>query len=247
MSPGPTVVLITSAGPYLGGPLTWAPLRAAAPEISFFEIDPLDFAEVDSLAESGHRIIAEALVGANAIVAHFTVAREAIEAVAAIDPNLPILLLSPALIGRGTVLLRVLRELVARPPLAWALIAFARAKWRRLCRDRAYVKAQLALFVGERALSDALVDEAQARIATARTERVVERTAEFLAYSLAPVDSKCDAAVRNRTILVGVGRLGDAIAKRMPAIVLETATGAPMLEDPEAVARALRELLVVRA
>ena len=81
------VVLISGAAPYLGGPLTWQPLRAAAPEIDFVEVDPLVVAGAADIERHVREAVAEALRDADGIVAHRECCRIALEAVGGRDPN----------------------------------------------------------------------------------------------------------------------------------------------------------------
>ncbi len=168
MAGRPSVVLVTGAAPYLGGRTTWLPLRCAAPQIDFTEIDALDFAGTSgrSVSETAEAILAPAIRNANAVVAHAGAARPVIEVVARERPNMPVLLLSPLLATRANLALEVIRSLLGRAPGSWLLTAYARSKQRRLTRDRRYVAAQLKPFVGNETLSEALIEEAQMRLAT---------------------------------------------------------------------------------
>jgi hypothetical protein len=237
------IVLITSAAPYLGGPQTWAPLRNAAPEFDFTELDPFFVGVAVDLERAVHDILAAAICDADAIVAHSGAARAALEAVARERPDLPVMLLSPFILGRPATLFRLVRTVFGRPPLSWVLDAFARSKHRRLRSDRSYVVKQLAFFVAPNGMSEALVDEAQERIRDPRTDRIVERTSEFFRYALTPLDVDSEKAVCNRVVLSGTGPLDRLTAKWMAATILESVTGAPMLEAPDAVAQALRDLV----
>jgi hypothetical protein len=239
----PRVVVISSDAPYLGGPATWAPLRASAPEIAFVEIDTLAFAGAPDVGAAVEAALTLALRGADAAIAHSSAARTVIAAASRVRPDMPVLLLAPMFLERDAAHVRLIRTLVGRTFLGSLLTSFAKSKHRRLLDDRDYVAKQLHFLVRPDRLSEALVDEAQTRIRDPRTANAVERTAGVLAYALTPVDAQANAAVRNRRALVGPGQLERKIAKRMPCTVLASVTRAPMIEDPDAVAHVLREML----
>jgi hypothetical protein len=123
------------------------------------------------------------------------------------------------------------------------LTSLARSKKTRLLTDRQFLKKQILLFVDEARISDALVEEAVERAADPRTVRSVERIVEIILEITNPIDPAIDAKVRRRTVLVGASRLDRKTAARMPATILPDVHGAPMIEAPQAVAQALREML----
>lgn len=238
-----SVVVITGAAPYLGGPSTWLPLRQAAPELTFAEVDALDFANAPDVAEAGRDAIRRAARDAGCVIAHHTAAKPAIEAVAQMPGHIPVLLLSPVLVRRRTPLLRVLRSVLGVRLLREALVSAARSKRERLLHDREFLKKQMLLLVDSKCVSDALLQEAEERIADPRTARSVERTAEVLLELTSPIDSAIDAKVERRAVLLGTSRLDRKTAARVSATVLPGVHGAAMIEAPHAVAQALRELL----
>jgi hypothetical protein len=238
-----TVVVITSDAPYLGGPLTWAPLRACAPEIAFVEIDTLAFVDAPNVGAAVEDALTHALRDADAVIAHSSAARPVIQAMSRARPDLPVLLLSPMFLQRDAAHVRLIRAVLRSPLVARLLTRYAMSKHRRLREDRDYVAKQLYMMVRRDRLPEALVDEAQARIRDPRTARAVERTAEVLTYAITPVDPAANDAVCNRRALIGSGVLERKTAKRMPCTVLPSVTRAPMLEAPDAVANVLREML----
>lgn len=241
--PGRRVVLITGASPYLGGPCTWLPLRQAAPDLAFIEVDPLDFADASDVAEAFRQAVLYAAHDADGVVAHNTAAKPAIEALAQMSRALPVLLLSPMLVRRSTPLLRAVRFVTKTRLGRQALTSQARSKKTRLLTDREFLKKQILLFVDEARISDALVEEAVERAADPRTARSVERIVEIILEITNPIDPAIDAKVQRRTVLVGTSRLDRKTAARMPATILPDVHGAPMIEAPQAVAQALREML----
>jgi hypothetical protein len=234
----PVAVLVTGAAPYLGGPATWAPLREAAPAVAFRDVDLLP-TEADPAAIRA--VLADAVRGADAVVAHGTAAGIALEAIAAGGRDVPALLLSPMLTLRRSPALRLVRALVAVPGFGALVTAAARSKLRRLRASRGEVEAQLRAFVAPEHITTALIEDACARLAGEHTARSVERTADVVRAVLAPVSP--EAARVRRAVLVGDDALGRKVASRMPATVLRAATSAPMIEDPRAVAAALARLL----
>jgi hypothetical protein len=237
------VVLITGATPYLGGACTWRPLRQAAPDLDFVEIDALDFANASDLAESCRQAILNAARDADGIVAHNTAAKPVIEALAQMSGAPPVLLLSPVLFRRSSPLLRVLRFVIKTRLGRQALTSLARSKKTRLLTDRHFLKKQILLLVDEAHITDALFEEAVERTRDPRTARSVERIVEILLEITNPIDPAIDAKVQRRTVLLGTSRLDRKTAARMPATILPDVHGAPMIEAPQAVAQALREML----
>ncbi len=92
-------------------------------------------------------------------------------------------------------------------------------------------------------LSEALVDEALERLRDPRSAQAVERTPEFMASAVTPLNPSTDRAVRNRRVLLGSGFFDRKTARQTRGAVFVAATGAPMIEDPDAVAKAIRELV----
>ena len=239
----PHIVALTGGAPYLGGPQTWLPLRAAAPELSFVEFDALTLVDAPDPIAACRDALIGLLAGASGIVAHGTTARAAIEAVAAVDPELPVLLLSPLLVTRTTRLGQLLRAAIGSSPVRFLLRRYAASKQRRLVADVVYVRKQLRLLVADEFISDTLVAEARTRLLDLRTARVVSRTAEVLVAVTQPIDAQVNAAVTHRAVLVGGSPLDRQTATRMAATVVAGSTGALMLERPNVVAEALRTLL----
>jgi hypothetical protein len=124
------------------------------------------------------------------------------------------------------------------------ITGYARSKLRRLCADRGYVRRQLGFFVRRDLISDALVDEAQRRLRDPRATQAVERTPEFMASALAPLDPQTGRVVTNRrSVFGGVEYYERKKALQKGGIVLPNANGSPMIEEPVAVAGILRDML----
>ena len=145
---------------------------------------------------------------------------------------------------RDTMKLTIARAVFTTPPVAWMLRSYARAKQRKLLVDRSYVRRHLEIVVRPDLISDALVDEACHRLADPRTAEHVERTSEVFASMLTPLNPGTERAVAHRRVVYGTDPMGRRMAQRMSGTVLPNANGSPMIEDPEAVAGILRELLV---
>jgi len=183
------VVLVAGDAPYLGGPATWLPLRQAASELQFVEVDLLEAADGMDPIDAAREMVRKVLPGALAVVVHGTAAPITIEAIAAIDPSIPVLLVSPRIIARQSLLLRGVRALAGGIGGNF-LNAFARSKQRRLLADEPYIRKQLALLVRNDAIADELMGEAYDRIADPRMDVAVARTAETLRVILRPVGSR---------------------------------------------------------
>lgn len=238
------VVLITGAAPYLGGPETWRPLREAAPELAFVEIDPLEAAGEADMERSVGAAVEAALRDADGIVAHGGVARLVLDTVARTRPELPVMLLSPMNVPRGRTIVRVVRAVLGSPLVAAIFTSYARRKLRQLRGDRAYVRRQLGFFVRRDLITDELVDEAVVRLRDPRSAQVVDRTREFLLSTFTPLNPETERAVRNRRVLAGgIEFVERRNAARLGATMLPDANGSPMIEVPGTVAAELRALL----
>lgn len=240
------VIVLTGAAPYLGGPQTWEPLRLAAPEIDFAEIDTLAFAQCPDIGTALRNRIAEDLHQADGIVAHGSTARIAVEAVAAVDPSIAVLLLSPQLLTRTTPIVAAVRALLAGPLGKAALLFAARTKHRRLGSHRNAVRKELAAIVAGDAIRDSLVDEAARRIADPLTARAVERTHEVVRLALEPVDAEDFDSLMHVAVILGTGPMERWRQENGTATIVEGARSAPMLDAPRVVAGTLRRLLASR-
>lgn len=236
------IVLAAGYAPYVGGAATWARFRDAAPQFAFVEVDPLDAADAANPAVALRDMLVRALHGARAIVAHGTAATAAVEAVAIVDPSIPVLLLSPHIVRRPSFALRAILAF-ARGIGGPMLTRFARKKLRRLVADKSYVREQLQLLVRDDAIGDDLLREACERIADPRTANAIARTPEMLRSVLTPIDAKADAIVVRREVLFGNGPVDRKAHQRSPGIVVDGARSASMLETPTAVAEHLCRLL----
>lgn len=183
------VVLITGAAPYLGGVSTWRPLREAAPEYHFVDLDLLQVrANGDFFAEAQAAIKRVISGDACAVVVHGAAAALVLTAIAGSGVRIPMLLLSPLLVTEDSLRLRIFRAL-ARGPLRGLLVSVARSKQARLLNDSEYVRKQMALMVRGDAITADLLHEAQERIASPHTEATLERTPQTLIHILTPTDA----------------------------------------------------------
>ncbi len=237
------VVVITGAAPYLGGPSTWLSLRQAAPGLNFVEVDTLDFADSADISTACRQAIFEAARDADCVVAHNAAAKPAIEALAQMSRSLPVLLLSPMLVQRRTPALQVVRSVINSDIGRRFLTTLARSKRSRLLSDERFLKKQLALFVNEGRITEALLEEAAARLADPRTAQSVERTVDVFLEITKPIDPEVDDRVQHRTVLLGNSPLDRKTAARMAATVVPNVRSAPMIEAPDVVAEVLRQLL----
>lgn len=241
----PTIVCVTGAAPYLGGPATWRRLRDLLPAYDVREIDTLDLADSLDIELALAVRLGTELEGAVALVAHGTVARSVVEFLARSRPDLPLVLLSPLMIVRSSPLQRVFRTIVGSQLGNRALGAFAMSKYRRLCDDRMFVEQQLRTFVSAEFLSHELVEEAQQRLRDPRSRRFVERTGELLKAIITPVDIAAWASVsRNCRVLIGSGMMDRKTDRSMPSTMLPRVTGAAMIENAEAVACEINRMIL---
>jgi hypothetical protein len=218
-------------------------LRQAAPDLSFIEVDTLDFADSADISIACRQAILEAARDAHCVVAHNAAAKPAIEAIAQMSRSLPVLLLSPMLVRHTTPALQVVRSVINSNIGRQVLTALARSKQARLLNDRQFLKKQMSLLIGEAHISDAILGEAAERVADRRTAHAIERTAEVALEITKPIDPAVDAKVQLRTVLLGTSPLDQKTAARMQATVLPDVWSAAMIEAPDVVAQALRELL----
>lgn len=241
----PTIVCVTGAAPYLGGPATWRRLRDALPAFDIREIDTLELADSQDIERAFELRLATALEGAVAIVAHGTIARSTVEILARTQYHLPLVLLSPLMIVRSSFLQHVFRTIVGSPLGRRALEAFAMSKYRRLCVDRIFVEKQLLTFVSAAYLTPEILEEAQRRLRDPRSRRVVERTGELLEAIITPVDAAAWTSVSGRCrIFIGSGLMDRKTDRSMGATMLPGVTGAAMIENAEAVAREIDHLIL---
>lgn len=242
------VVVTTGSTPYLGGPQTWIPLRHAAPDLDFVEIDPLMLDVTTTYAHAVRDAVDAILDEAEVIVAHGGAARIVLECVAIGRPELPVLLLSPQIVRRTNVFIRLVRALFGAPPLSTLLLSYARGKYGRLIAKRDNLRKPISLVASAAPNWETLVDEAYARVRMPQMRRVIDGTIEFLQEQLTPIDPRLFAAVTHRTVLVGTGPFDRKTTRQMPATVIvsksrATMLNALMLEAPDAVAAELRALL----
>ncbi len=75
------VLLLTGSAPYLGGPSTWKPLRDAASDLEFRDLDLLDIPPGSGSTAAIKQAIKAAAEGTSAIVAHGAVAATVLGAI----------------------------------------------------------------------------------------------------------------------------------------------------------------------
>jgi hypothetical protein len=237
------IVVVTGAAPYLGGPETWRPLKQRLPDEEVVELDTLDLAHSDNYEEALFAMLAN-IKNTGIIVAHFTAAKPVVRYVDRMRLSVPVLLLSPWIVTRESsgIRQRVVRTLLDVPFVQNFLTGRASEKLRSLTSDRERVKRQLRFFVSDAAMTDWLVDEAQARLADERTARLTEHTADVLRYTFSPIPR--DLLNRTNTVvLVGSGALDRKIASRIPVTKLPGVTSAAMIEAPGEVAKIVYRLM----
>jgi len=233
------VLLVTGAAPYLGGPSTWKPLRRAAPDFDFRELDLLDFPPGPDYVADVKRAIGVEAEGCVAIVAHGTVAAIVLEAVRDARLTVPVLLLSPIAVTRDSLLRRLFRALL-RGPLGALLASIALSKRRKLVLDTGYLRKQLALIVRDDAITPDILDEAGLRVADPRMEVFCAHTPQTLLALLTPTTAFEDF---RGTALFGQSLMDRKAHKRLRGEQLESAWSAPMIEAPEHVAARLRGVI----
>jgi hypothetical protein len=233
------VLLVTGAAPYLGGPSTWKPLRAAAPEFDFCDLDLLTTQPEDDHIAAIKRAIATAAKGCIAIVAHDIVGSTVLEVVRDSGLTVPVLLLSPVAITRDSVRLRLFRVLI-RGPVGKSLASFALSKCRKLVLNTDYLRKQLSLIVRSDAITPEILAEAHQRVADPCMEAFCARTPDTLLALLTPTtafEGFRGAALFGRS-------LRDRKAqKRLNGTQVDSAWSAPMIEAPQQVADCLRAML----
>ncbi len=234
------VLLLTGSAPYLGGPSTWKPLRDAASDLEFRDLDLLDIPPGSGSTAAIKQAIKAAAEGASAIVAHGAVAATVLGAIDDFRHSIPVLLLSPVAITRDSLRLRFLRTLV-RGPLGKLIDSYAASKMSKLLKDYDYLRKQLAFVIQEDAITEELLQEAQVRLADARMEAFCAHTSGTLLAVLTPTG----AFERfNGLALFGNSSMDRKARKRIPGTVLATAWSAPMIEAPKQVAEYLYTLLL---
>ncbi len=237
------VVAIAGNAPYLGGAATWEPLRRELSEFEIVRVDALEYGDRSDLVAALRNVLVDAVRGATAVVAHGTPARLAIEAVAAVDPRIAVLLLSPQIVVRESWRLRAVSGALTGGAGAAILGSVAKKKYEKLLADESYVRKQLRMLVRDDAITGALVAEARARIASVQGRAVAYRAAELVGLSLEPVDAGAFRSLSRCAAIVGPGPLERKGHGDVPVTVVEGVRLAPMLDAPRAVAAALRGLV----
>jgi hypothetical protein len=231
------VLLVTGAAPYLGGPQTWQPLRDAALELTFRDLDLLALTGSDDFLSAVRTTIEKQAQGARAIVAHGAIAGIALAS--AEQSGIPVVLLSPIAVTKDSAILRALRALLTRPVGRALITAAARSKRQKLLADPSYIRRQLELLVRSDRISNALVQEARERVADSRMDALIERTPQSLCALLTPNSS---FERFTGTCFFGSGPIDRKVRKRIDGTSIESAWSAPMLEAPEVIANHLRTM-----
>ncbi|MBV9102282.1 MAG: hypothetical protein JO060_01760 [Candidatus Eremiobacteraeota bacterium] len=232
------IVLLTGGAPYLGGPRTWQPLRDAAADLEFRDLDPLDVSVRDDFSAAVKNAITSAADGAAAIVAHGAIAGAALEAIAKSRANTPVVLLSPIAVTKDSAFLRAFRAAL-NGPLGAFLTAAARSKRKKLLTDELSLRRQMERLVRSDKISDALFQEARGRLADPRMDAFVQRTPQILRALLTP--STAVAQFKGASFF-GHSPMDRKVRKRVCGTLLEAAWSAPMLEAPESVANHLQQI-----
>lgn len=232
------ILLLTGSAPYLGGPHTWQPLRDAAADLEFRDLDLLQLELGDDFIAATKNAIKAAAQGARAVVAHGAVAPIVLDALAELQPGVPVLLISPMAVTRDSVFLRILRALL-NGAAGRLLTNFARSKRQKLLADERYLRSQMELLVRSDKISDALIQEARRRLADPRMDAVITRTPQALRAILTPAS----ALERFEGVCIfGSGPVDRKMRKRIAGAFVESAWSAPMLETPEVIANHLRAI-----
>ncbi len=236
------ILLLTGSAPYLGGASTWKPLRDAAQDLEFRDLDLLELPPGGASTTAMKQVIKTAAEGAAAIVAHGAVAAIVLETVNDFSLTVPVLLLSPIPITKDSLKLRFFRALL-RGPIGNILASVATSKRRKLLNDAGYLRKQLGFVVREDAITPELLQEAHERVADPRMEAFCTSTAETLLTILTPTNAfeRFDGVT-----LFGNGRMDLKASKRIGGIVLAAARSSPMIEAPHQVAEHLYSLLLTR-
>jgi len=233
------ILLLTGSAPYLGGPSTWKPLREAAPDLEFKDLDLLAIPPGDGYTPAVKDAIKTAAEGAGAIVAHGASAATVLETVREFCPATPVMLLSPVAITKDSSALLGFRMLL-RGPLGKIITSVAVSKRGKLLDDTGYLRKQLALIVRDDAITPEILHEARQRVADPRMEAFCAHTAGTLLTVLTPTD------VFERfqgPVLFGKSPMDRKAHRRIAGTVLESAWSSPMLEAPKEVADHLYALL----
>ncbi|GAC1348835.1 MAG: hypothetical protein NVSMB19_00940 [Vulcanimicrobiaceae bacterium] len=245
----PLIVLVAGYAPYLGGPQTWRPLRAALDgRYEIVELDPLDFIEAASFGAAIERAIPARTA---LVVAYGSASGPAIRACAKYGSALllvePVDASTPRRTGLRRLVATALGAIVRTRAAGWALRWYSRRKLRGLRERPAYVREQLALLVATEALSDALVDEAVERVRDPRTDRVVARTMDGLRELVAPMPPTVLTAIAVRATIGRPSRVRRLIGRAWsPGEIVFYDGPAAMLEAPAFVARTIARLIDAR-
>jgi hypothetical protein len=239
-------LVTTSAAPYLGDNPTWEPLRKAAPEYEFVEIDTLRHADSPDILESLSSAVTELLPESSAIIAHGAIGAVALEAVASAGADIPVLLLSPMIATRDSWRLRAIRATLTRGIGGKLLSSFAISKHAKLLNDASYVRKQLLLLARDEHIDGGLVAKALERLAGPLSAAAVRRTTEVLCLTLRPIDPSVLTSVKRKIVLVERARAAAYRRRGFDAIEVDDSRSAIMLDAPKAVADALRTVAPVR-
>lgn len=236
------VLVTTSAAPYLGDNPTWEPLRKAAPEYEFVEIDTLRHADSPDILASLRSAVTELLPESRTIIAHGAMGAVALEAVASAGADIPVLLLSPVIATRDSWRLRAIRAMLTRGIGGKLLSSFAISKHAKLLSDVSYVRKQLLWLVRDEHIDGGLVAKALERLADPLSAAAVRRTTEVLCLTLRPIDPSVLTSVKQKVVLAGRGRAAAYRHRGFDAFEVDDSKSAIMLDAPQAVADTLRAI-----
>lgn len=236
----PRVLVTSGAAPYLGGNPTWDPLRKAAPEYEFVEIDSLQYTESPEMFKALRSAVAELLPGSRAVIAHGSMGAAVLEAVTSAGADIPVLLLSPLIVTRDSRRVRVIRAILTQGMTAKLVVNFAASKHARLLNDTSYVRKQLRLFARDEHIDGELVAKAVERLADPRSATATRRVTDLLRLTLRPIDPYVLTSVKRKVVLVEHGRAAPYRRRGFDPVEVHDSRSAIMLDAPQAVADALR-------
>jgi hypothetical protein len=242
MEERPRVVVVNGNASYLGGSPTWDPLRGAAPEFAFVEIDVLKCFAGSAVGETIRSAICEELPRSVAVVAYGEAAGLALEALSRAGSRVPLVLICPRVVFKETLPLRIVRALVTSGPGANLLTSISARKHRRLLADESYLRQQMSLIVSPSSISDALIAEAKRRMADPVTASGVTRAAETVRLILRSIDPATVARASKVVALVTRDIAGRYLRYGIEEKVVD-GLGATMIENPESVAACLRSVV----
>jgi hypothetical protein len=225
-------VVTSGAAPYLGDNPTWDPLRRAAPEYEFEEIDTLQYADSPEMFGALRSAVSELLPGTRAVIAHDAMGSVVLEAVAPTGSDIPVLLLSPLVVTRNSLRLRLIRAALTQGIGGKLISSFAISKHAKLLNDTSYVRKQLRLFVCEEHIDRELIAKAVERLADPHSATAVRRVTEVLGLTLRPIDPSVLTAVKHKVVLVERGSSAAYRRRGFDPVEVDDSRSAIMLDAP---------------